>query len=78
MLFASLICKNISVFAFLCGREKFSAQLKGLFFRNKCKMPRKIVAQATFVLKIKNEISAELKVVFKFHIFIIINLLDFV
>ena len=36
---------------------KFSVQQKGLFLRNKHNMPRKIVAPATFVLKIKNRIS---------------------
>jgi hypothetical protein len=48
MVIASLVCENISVFGFLCSREKFSAQSKGLFLRNKHKMPRKIVAPATF------------------------------
>ena len=39
MVIDSPICKNISVFAFLCNREYFSAQSKGLFLRNNCKMP---------------------------------------
>ena len=34
-------CENISVLSLLCNREKFSAQPKGLFLRNNCKMPRK-------------------------------------
>ena len=38
---ASLTCENISVFAFLCSREKFSAQIKRPPFRNNCKLPRK-------------------------------------
>ena len=49
MVIASLICENISVFSDFENREKFSAQPKGLFLRNKRKMPRKIVAPATFV-----------------------------
>ena len=48
MVIASLTRENISVFAFLYNREKFSAQSKGLFLRNKHNMPRKIVAPATF------------------------------
>ena len=48
MVIASLNSENISVFAFLCSRENFSAQSKGLFLRNKCKMTRKLVAPATF------------------------------
>ena len=51
MVIYSPICKNISVFAFLYNREKFSAQSKGLFLQNKHNMPRKIVAQATFFSK---------------------------
>ena len=57
MVIASLNSENISVFAFLCNREYFSAQSKGLFLRNKCKMLRKTVKPATFVLKIKRGIS---------------------
>ena len=49
MVIVSLSRENISVFAFLCNREYFSAQSKGVFLRNKRKMPRKIVAPATFV-----------------------------
>ena len=51
MVIASLNSENISVFAFLCSREYFSAQSKGLFLRNKRKMPRKIVAPTTFSQK---------------------------
>jgi hypothetical protein len=49
MVIASLNSENISVFAFLCSREYFSAQSKGLFLRNKRKMPRKTAALATFL-----------------------------
>ena len=59
MLNASIIRKNISVFTDFENREYFSAQLKGLLLRNKCKMPRKIVAPATLVKK--NGISDILK-----------------
>ena len=51
MVIASSNCENISVFAFLCSREKFSAQPKGLLLRNKRNMPRKIAAPATFSQK---------------------------
>ena len=45
----SLTRENISVFAFLCNREKFSAQPKGLFLQNKRKMPQiKDAKKATF------------------------------
>ena len=53
MVIASIIRENISVFTDFENREYFSAQLKGLLFRKNCKMPRKIVAPATFALKIK-------------------------
>jgi hypothetical protein len=48
MVTALLNCENISIFSIFENREKFSAQPKGLFLRNKRKMPRKIVAPATF------------------------------
>ena len=48
MVIASLICENISVFSDFENRENFSAQPKGGLLRNKRKMPRKIVAPATF------------------------------
>ena len=48
MVIASLNSENISVFAFLCDREYFSAQPKGLFLRNKRKMPRKKIATYDF------------------------------
>ena len=44
-----IIRENISVFTDFENREYFSAQLKGLLLRNKCKMPRKIVKPATFI-----------------------------
>ena len=49
MVIALLSRENISVFSIFENREKFSTQSKGLFLRNKRKMPRKIVAPATFV-----------------------------
>jgi hypothetical protein len=49
MIIASLISKNISVFAFLCNREYFSAQSKGVFLRNKRNMPQKTAEVATYV-----------------------------
>ena len=48
MVLASLNCESISVFNFLCNREKFSAQPKGLFLRIKRKMPRKKIATGDF------------------------------
>ena len=41
MVIASLNSENISVFAFLYNREKFSAQVKGLFLRNNLKCSEK-------------------------------------
>ena len=49
MLNASIIRENISVFTDFENREYFSAQLKGLLLRNKCKMPHKIAAPETFI-----------------------------
>ena len=48
MLIASLICENISGFAFLCSREKFSAQTKRPPFRGNCKMLRKKIQKSDF------------------------------
>ena len=48
MVTASLICENISVFSIFENREKFSTQPKGLFLRNKRKMPRKKIATYDF------------------------------
>ena len=59
MVIASLIRENISVFSVFENREKFSAQVKGLFLRNNCQMPRKTVKPATLVKK--NGISDSLK-----------------
>ena len=55
----SLICENISVFSDFENREYFSAQVKGLFLRNKRKMHRNTVKPATLVKK--NGISDILK-----------------
>ena len=59
MLIASITRENFSVFSVFENREKFSAQVKGLFLRNKRKMPRKTVKPATLVKK--NGISDSLK-----------------
>ena len=48
MVIASLTRENISVFNFLCSRKNFSAQAKGLFLRNKRKMPRKKIVTGDF------------------------------
>ena len=48
MVIASLSRKNISVSNILENREYFSAQPKGLFHRNKRKMPRKKIATGDF------------------------------
>ena len=47
MLNASITRENISVFSVFENRENFSAQVKGLFLRNKRNMPRKTVKPAT-------------------------------
>ena len=51
MVIVSLICESISVFAFLCSRENFSAQSKGLFLRNNYKMPRQKMTTCDFYKK---------------------------
>ena len=50
-------CKNISVLSFLCNREKFSAQPKGLFLKNIIKKPRKKMKTATFFQKSDTKVN---------------------
>ena len=59
MLNASITRENISVFSVFENREYFSAQVKGLFLRNKRNMHRNTVKPATLVKK--NGISDSLK-----------------
>ena len=52
MVIASLIRENISVFSVFKNREKFSAQEKGLFLRNKRNMPQKKIATCDLLIQL--------------------------
>ena len=73
MVTALLNFENISVFTFLCSREKFSAQLKRTSFRNNCKMPRKKIATCDFDREKRNFRQSQLCLKFRIHCSLFVN-----